>query len=111
MFAALDGAAKHRLGLPVTIKTKQAKDGARTSSNHIQTFICRYQFIGHKLGQTIGIVTQSGIAQIFRHHYQGVNDRAETRPAAKPERPGDSGCIPGLDLLSKPRNAAERQLT
>ena len=50
MFAALDGTAKHRLGLPVTIKTKQAKDGARASSNHIQTFICRDQFIGQKLG-------------------------------------------------------------
>jgi hypothetical protein len=46
MFAALDGAAKHRLGLPVTVKTEQRKNGARTSSNHIQTFICRDQFIG-----------------------------------------------------------------
>jgi hypothetical protein len=111
MFAALDGTAKHHLGLPVTIKTKQAKNGARTSSNHIQTFICRDQFIGHKLGRAMGIVTQSGIAQIFRHHRQGVNDRAETRPAAKAERSGDSGCIPGSNLLSKPRNAGERQLT
>jgi hypothetical protein len=57
MFAALDGAAKHRLGLPVTVKTEQAKDRARTSSNHIQTLICRDQLIGHKLSRTMGVVT------------------------------------------------------
>jgi hypothetical protein len=59
----------------------------------------------------VGIVTQSGIAQIFRHYRQGVNDRAEADPAAKAERPGDSGCIPGSDLLSNARNAGERELT
>jgi hypothetical protein len=111
MLAAPGCAAKHRFRLPVTVKTEQAKDGAGASSNHIQAFIGRDQLIGHKLGGAVGIVTQSGIAQIFRHHGQGVDDRTETRPPAKAERPGQSGCIPGLDLLSKPRNAGERQLT
>src|SRR5262249_50944846 len=109
MFAAFDRAVQYVGRLTVPIEAKETENPTRAAANDIQLLVGSNQPVAEHRRCGMCVPKQTVVTEHLRHYAERVNDRADARGATDTERASHSRRIAAFQVLSKIRDAGERQ--